>query len=79
MCGWHSCDCFSPKAATFYSGSRNNPKSDKAGATGAWVTRKRSLAAVIDKDCFLARPLELDAARVKENCFPVSFIAVPFY
>ena len=49
MCGWHSCDCFFPKAATFYSGSRNNPKSDQAGATGAWVTRKRSLAAAIDK------------------------------
>jgi hypothetical protein len=53
MCGWHSCDCFFPKAATFYSGSRNNPKSDQAGATGAWVTRKRSLAAVIDRNCFL--------------------------
>ena len=27
--------------------------------------------------CFLARPLVLDAARVKENCFSLSFIAAP--
>ena len=27
--------------------------------------------------CFLARPLALDAARVKENCFWLSFIAAP--
>jgi hypothetical protein len=26
---------------------------------------------------FLARPLVLDAARVKENCFSLSFIAAP--
>ena len=27
--------------------------------------------------CFLARPLVLDAARVKENCFSLSFIPAP--
>jgi hypothetical protein len=27
--------------------------------------------------CFLARPLVLDPARVKENCFSLSFIAAP--
>ena len=30
-----------------------------------------------DKNLLFARPLVLDAARVKENCFSLSFIAAP--